>query len=255
MPDLAAAADTLRRLHGAPLILANVWDGATARAVVDAGFPALATSSAAVAAAHGFPDADAMPAETAFAAVATIARAVSVPVTADLEAGYGLPAAELAARLIEAGAVGCNLEDTDHHGDAVLVPAEAHAERIAAVKEAGRRHGVDLVVNARVDVYVRPVVAPADQLAEAVRRGRIYRRAGADCVYPIGAVDEEHIRVLVDELGVVNVWARSQAPPIAVLRRLGVARISVGSGLFRATLAAVRRVAEHIAAGDVEWWS
>lgn len=238
-----ASADDLRALHrpGDPLVLANAWDAASARIVAEAGFPAVATSSAAVAEVHGAPDADVLDPELAFGAVREIAAAVSVPVTADMEAGYRLDPGEFARRLLDAGAVGCNLEDTDHHGGGVLVPAEEHAERLAAVASAG------VVVNARIDAYVRRV---EDPLAETLRRGRLYREAGAACVYPIFLADLAQIRELVAELGTVNVLLRPGGPSVAELAEAGVARISVGSGLFRLAQERVREAAERLRAGS-----
>jgi 2-methylisocitrate lyase-like PEP mutase family enzyme len=252
--DLAADATRLREPHGGPLLLANAWDVATARLTEELGFPAVATSSAAVAAALGGPDADSLDPDAVFGAVAAIAAAVSVPVTADIEAGYGLPSPELAARLLASGAVGCNLEDTDHHSTGVLVDPDAHAERISGLKRASQSAGADLVVNARIDTYVRGVGDAGEQLAEALRRGRLYRAAGADCVYPIGVVDPSHISALVDELGTVNVLLRPGAPSIAALTELGVARISVGSGLFNLAMEDVRRAAAGLLRGQ-EWWN
>ncbi|HEY6053489.1 MAG TPA: isocitrate lyase/phosphoenolpyruvate mutase family protein, partial [Gaiellaceae bacterium] len=209
-------------------MLANAWDAASARLVEEVGFPAVATSSAAVAAVHGAADSDSLDVGVAFGAVAEIAAAVSVPVTADLEAGYGLEPDAFAERLLAAGAVGCNLEDSDHHGGGVLVAAEAQAERIGAIKEAARSRGVDVVLNARVDTYLRSVDEP---LAETIRRGRLYVEAGADCVYPIVLADLGAIRELVAELGPVNVLLRPGGPTVAELADAGVARVSVGSGL------------------------
>jgi 2-methylisocitrate lyase-like PEP mutase family enzyme len=156
--------------------------------------------------------------------------------------------------LLAAGAVGCNLEDTDHHGDGVLVDADTQASRIAAVKDAGRAAGVDIVVNARTDAYARQLGGPAEQLEESVRRGRLYRLAGADCVYPILVSDAVAIATLVAELGPVNVMSRASSPTLAELRRLGVVRVSVGSGLARVALRAVGRAAERLLAGEPTWW-
>ena len=244
----AELAERLRSLHGTPpLLLANAWDAASARLVEEVGFPAVATSSAAVAAVHGAADSDSLDVGVAFGAVAEIAAAVSVPVTADLEAGYGLEPDAFAERLLAAGAVGCNLEDSDHHGGGVLVAAEAQAERIGAIKEAARSRGVDVVLNARVDTYLRSVDEP---LAETVRRGRLYVEAGADCVYPIVLADLGAIRELVAELGPVNVLLRPGGPTVAELADAGVARISVGSGLFKLAQASLRQAAERLLAGE-----
>lgn len=181
-------ASDLRALHlsrtpGDPLVLPGPWDAASARVLADAGFPALATPSAGVAASLGYED-GATPAAEMFAAVARIARAVSVPVSADIEAGYGLAPRELVERLLTAGAVGCNLEDTV---DGVLVDAGWQADRLAGVRAAA---GDELFVNARVDTYVTGVPEGVDQEAETVRRALLYVAAGADGVYPIMAPPE-----------------------------------------------------------------
>jgi 2-methylisocitrate lyase-like PEP mutase family enzyme len=252
--DLAAHAAHLRSLHRGPdmLVLANAWDVPSARIVESAGFPAVATSSHAVADVLGAPDGDRLDPDDAFAAVARIASAVTVPVTADIEAGYGLGAEELVGRLLDAGAVGCNLEDTDHHGDpTTLVPVEVQVERIAAVKEAGRRAGVDVVVNARTDAFARRL---DDPVAVSIERGRAYLAAGADCCYPIGAAAEDDLRALVAGIGgPVNVMLRTGVPPLGVLRSIGVARVSAAAGLYRAAMKAVADAAAALKAGDLTW--
>jgi 2-methylisocitrate lyase-like PEP mutase family enzyme len=228
-------ADVLRSLHvpGRPLVLPNAWDAGTARLVVEAGFPVVATSSAAVAESLGYADHQGASPVEMFDAVRRITRAVDVPVTVDAEAGYGLPAAELVARLLDVGAVGCNLEDTDHAGGG-LTPIDKQAEYLAEVRAAA---GADLVVNARVDVFLRA----ADQsavLAEGVERARAYLAAGADCVYPI--LLRSPLGSFVDEVGgPVNV---ALLPEFSVsdLAAAGVARISLGPGLWRQTQAMLR---------------
>ncbi|MGH7920920.1 MAG: isocitrate lyase/PEP mutase family protein [Candidatus Dormibacteraceae bacterium] len=229
----AEQARALRRLHraGSPLVLPNVWDAWSARAVAAAGLPAIATTSAAVAWSLGQEDGEAMPADVAFAALQRIAAAVEVPVTADIEAGYGLAPDRLVDALLDAGAVGCNLEDTDHAG-AGLVPAEQQAERIARVREAAAARNVELVVNARVDCFLGGERSP-ELLEEALRRGRLYREAGADCVYPIAAADEGDLERMVGELGTINALLFAAGPPLRRLRELGVARISLGPNLAR----------------------
>jgi len=250
--DLAAHAAHLRALHRGPdlLVLANAWDVPSARVVEAAGFPAVATSSHAVADVLGGGDHDSLGADAAFAAVAAMAAAVAVPVTADIEAGYGLSADELVTRLLAAGAVGCNLEDSDHHGvgDGVLLPVEVHAERIAAVKDAGRAAGVDIVVNARTDAFARGVDEPVEV---SIERGRAYLAAGADCCYPIGASGEADIRALVAGIGgPVNVLLRAGVPAVGVLSSIGVARVSLGSGLFNVAQRAITTAAEALRSGD-----
>ena len=249
MSSLAEQADRLRALHEAPelLVLPNAWDVESARRFEALGCPAVATTSAGVANAMGFAEGEAMPAAEMLDAVQRIAAAVDVPVTADLEAGYGLEPGELVGRLLEAGAVGLNLEDTDHRGDGPLVDAEAQAQRLAAVKAAGRDAGVDVVLNARVDVHLNEVGPPESRLEAAIARGRRYREAGADCVYPIMVKDEEAIAAFVEAVGAVNVLALPDAPPAQRLRELGVARLSFGSGLMHVALAAAEKLLRRVA--------
>ena len=233
--DLTAQAAALRALHrpGTPLVLRNAWDAASAKALV-ADAPALATTSVGVAQSLGYDDGGHIPAEEAFAALARIVTAVDVPVTADCEAGYGLEPAAFVEGLLGAGAVGCNLEDTDPATRALRDPAE-QAAYLTAVKAAGRERGVDLVLNARVDVHVR-----GGTLEDGLARARAYREAGADCVYPIFCHDEEGIAAYVQAAAVVNVHVHPSAPDLARLAELGVARASYGGSLFRAALEAAR---------------
>jgi 2-methylisocitrate lyase-like PEP mutase family enzyme len=248
---LAERAQALRALHwpGNPLVLPNAWDVASAKRFAEQGAAALATTSAGVANALGWPDGEKIPPQEMFAAVARIAAAVALPVTADLEAGYGLSAKELAERVIASGCVGLNLEDSHHaRGRGVLVDAERQAERIAALKRAGRDAGVDLVVNARVDTYLGVPLAGAERVAETIRRGRLYFEAGADCIYPITAHDEREIAEIVAGVGrrPVNVMALPTAPPLARLAAIGVARVTFGSSLLRRALeAAAAAVADY----------
>jgi len=255
---LSALAAELRARHFGmrPLLLANVWDAASARAVAEAGYPVVGSSSAAVASSLGEGDHECMTPDAAFAAISRIAAAVPVPVTADIEAGYGLSPAEIAARLLDAGAVGCNLEDSDHAAPGGLLDADRQAERIHDLCQAAKASGVDLVVNARVDVYIRQAVPERTRAAEAIRRGRKYVAAGATCVYPIGLRDGDEIALLIRELKApVNVWLRRDTPSIAELGRIGVARISVAAALHRATMIGTRQVADAILRGDTsELW-
>ena len=235
-------AQRLRALHEGPdvLVLVNAWDVASARAVEEAGFPAVASSSGAVAESLGWSDGQHTPFEEMLGAVGRMAKALSVPLTADMEAGYGRPPRELGERLAEAGVAGLNFEDTDHDGDG-LVAAEQHAERVAGLKEAA-----DLVVNARVDVYLRR----AGGLEEAVRRGQLYREAGADCIFVPGPTDEETIAALVQEIPApINILVRRSLPPIPRLAELGVRRVSFGSWPFHSGLGHFKAVMAEAAGG------
>ncbi|HET7738879.1 MAG TPA: isocitrate lyase/phosphoenolpyruvate mutase family protein [Tepidiformaceae bacterium] len=232
---------TLRSLHipGAPLMLANAWDALTATIIANTGAPAIATSSVAVARAHGYEDNDTMPVDVAFDAIRTISRAVDLPVTADIEAGYGLPARELVERLLAAGAVGCNLEDSDHHGPGTVVPMAAHADRIAAVRAAASAAGVPIVINARVD-HFHHTKDHAALLDDGIERARAYLAAGADCVYPIFLGDRDLVARFVAEVdGPVNILTRPGIPSVGELADLGVARISMGGGLLRVVTDAI----------------
>ncbi|MEU3215612.1 isocitrate lyase/phosphoenolpyruvate mutase family protein [Streptomyces sp. NPDC006971] len=242
-------ASVLRALHldrapDDPLILPGPWDAASARVLVEAGFPALATPSAGIAASLGHRDGE-TPADEMFAAVTRIVRAVptTVPVSADIEAGYGLPAAELVERLLETGAVGCNLEDSV---DGVLVDVQRQAERLAEVRAAA---GDRLFVNARVDTYVRGVPDGTDQEAETVRRAKAYVAAGADCVYPIMAPPEALPRLAAAVPGPLNAVALLDGPPPRRLGELGATRITFGPGLQHRAMAALRETADELLKG------
>jgi 2-methylisocitrate lyase-like PEP mutase family enzyme len=249
MTDLKVHAERLRELHGEKmLVLPNVWDAASARIVAEAGFPAVATASAAVSAMLGHPDGEGAPWQEMFAAAGRVVRAVSVPVTVDAEAGYGMQPRELVDRLLDIGAVGCNLEDTDHRVGG-LVEAGAQARRLAAVRAAADDAGVPIVINARVDTFLPGSGIPEpDRLAEAVRRGRLYREAGADCIYPIGVRHRRDLATLVAELpGPVNGNTGDELD-LATLRDLGVARVSYGPRFYFAAMADLKtRVQELLA--------
>lgn len=229
--------DLLRSLHvpGTPLVLPNAWDAASGKAVVAAGFPVVATTSAGVAAALGYTDHEGAPAEEMLAAAARIGRSVDVPVTVDAEAGYGMEPAELVAALREAGAAGCNLEDTNHASGALRDPGE-HAAWLGSVREAASAVDYGLVLNARVDVFLSAERdAPQGELVpEALGRARAYLEAGADCVYPIALWEATAVSAFVSDAGgAVNVLALPQAPSVAELAALGVARVSYGGLLYR----------------------
>jgi 2-methylisocitrate lyase-like PEP mutase family enzyme len=238
-------------LHAGPsiLLLPNAWDAASARLVEEAGFPAVATTSAGVAFSLGFPDREQAPITLVLEAVGRIVRAVRVPVTADIEAGFGETAEEVARNcraVLEAGAVGINLEDRSREPGR-LSDIAAASERIQAVKEAASRAGGALVVNARTDVFLGSIGEPGKRFDEAVRRSNAYRRAGADCLFVPGVSDEETIARLVEAIdGPLNILAVAGTPPVSRLSSLGVARLSLGSGPMRATLGLLRRIAREL---------
>jgi 2-methylisocitrate lyase-like PEP mutase family enzyme len=245
-------ANQFRQLHRGPgvLVLPNAWDVASARIFEDAGFPAIATTSAGIAYSLGYPDGQHIPREEMLARIGRIARAVHVPVTADVESGYG-PTAEDAARtareLIQAGAVGMNLEDSSGQADQPLCSLELAVEKIQAVRQAALDLHAPIVVNARTDIYLLGGGNPEADYTEAVRRLLAFRDAGAECVFAPGLKDTETIARLVKAVECpLNVLAGPGSPTIAELKELGVARVSVGSGPMRATLGLLRRSSEEL---------
>jgi 2-methylisocitrate lyase-like PEP mutase family enzyme len=252
---LAAHCDLLRSLHrpGDPLLLPNAWDVATARAVVAAGYPVVATTSGGVAATLGYQDHEGAPGDEMLAAAARIARGVDVPVTVDAEAGYGMEPAELVAALRDMGAAGCNLEDSDYAAGKLRDP-DRHADWLGAVRQAAADDGFALVINARVDVFLHPFLAGAgagtqeELVPEALRRANAYLEAGVDCVFPITLWETDALSRFMSEVGgPVNVVRLPQAPSLAELAELGVARVSWGillhgaaMGWFEEQLASLR---------------
>lgn len=241
-----------RQLHRGPaaLVLPNVWDVASARIFEEAGFPALATTSAGIAFSLGYPDGQRIPPEEMIARIGRIARAVKVPLSADVESGYGSTpegAAKTTRDLIQAGAIGMNLEDASGDPARPLLDVALAVEKIKAVREAAMQAGVPIVVNARTDVYLLPDAQAATGYDETHRRLTAYRDAGADCVFAPGLKDAETIGRLARDLQCpLNILAVPGSPSIPELERLGVARVSLGSGPMRATLSLLRAMAEEL---------
>lgn len=251
--DLASRCELLRSLHrpGSPLLLPNAWDVTTARAVVAAGFPVVATTSGGMAGALGYEDHGNTPADEMLAAAARIVRGVDVPVNLDAETGYGMEPAELVAALKATGVAGCNLEDTDYAARS-LRDADDHAEWLAAIRRAADDADYPLVINARIDVFVGQWLAegsvPGTQeqlVPDAVRRAHAYLEAGVDCVYPILMWEMDAVRLFMSEVdGWVNIARLPEAPSPAELGDLGVARVSWGILLW---LDAMARFNEQLA--------
>jgi 2-methylisocitrate lyase-like PEP mutase family enzyme len=234
--DLQSRCDLLRSLHrpGDPLLLPNAWDVATARAVVAAGFPVVATTSEAVATTLGYEDEERGPADEMLAAAARIARSVEAPVTVDAEAGYGMEPGDLVGALRSMGAAGCNLEDTDHTAGS-LRDTDRHAQWLGAVRQAASDDGYPLVINARIDVFFGPYLAGAgpgtqeELVLEALQRTHAYLEAGVDCVYPICLWETDALRhYMSDVRAPVNVARMPEGLPVAELAALGLARVSWG---------------------------
>ena len=254
MDSQADKAMRFRERHRGPgvLVLPNAWDVASARIFEDAGFAAIATTSAGIAFSLGYPDGQRIPRDEMFARIARIARAVKAPLTADVEAGYGSTPEDTAntvRELIHAGAVGMNLEDASGDPNRPLIELVIAAEKIVAVRGAAAELRVPLVINARTDVYLLPADDPGAQYSEALRRLIAYRDAGADCVFAPGLKDTETIaRLVTDVQCPLNILAVPGTPSIPELEKLGVARVSLGSGPMRATLGLLRRMAEELKA-------
>lgn len=248
----ADRATLFRRLHERrPLVLPNAWDAASARVIELAGAPAIASTSAGVSWALGRPDGQRLDRDEMIEVIRRMVRAVTLPVTADIEGGYGsgstADVAETVRAVIGAGAVGINLEDSPGSDGQVLLAPERQAERIEAARAAARPTGVDLVINARTDVYLFQAVPPEARFDETVRRARLYRSAGADCVFVPGLADADAIAALVRATeGPLNVMAGPGAPTTKQLGKLGVARVSVGPAIAQAALAATQRAAREL---------
>lgn len=241
---MSGYASAFAGLHAGPelLILPNAWDAGSARIIAQAGAKAIATSSAAVAWAHGYPDGETLAPEQLLSTVRAIARIVSLPVSADIEAAYASDAAAAAAfasRVIDAGAVGVNIEDG-------LQPPDLLVAKIEALREVGEKRGVDLWINARTDVYLRALVKGEGAFSETISRAKRYREAGANSIFVPAATDSDLIARLVAQVGLpLNLLAWSGLPDANSLKALGVRRLSAGSGLAKAVLGQLHGLARE----------
>jgi len=239
------------------LVLANAWDPISARIVEEIGFPAVATTSAGVAATAGYPDGQRISRDEMLGVVARIARAVQIPVTADMEAGYGTTSeemAEMARELIAAGAVGLNLEDMTGDDESSQVDLSLQVEKIRAIREASSAAGVPLVINARTDIYLMPIGPAETRFERTMERLRAYAKAGADCVFAPAVKDAETIAKLAKAVEApLNALLMPGVPNLNELERLGVARASIGSGLMRATLGTARKIATAMFERRDDW--
>lgn len=252
MSSQSEKADLLKKLHhsGKMLVLPNIWDAAGAVLLESLGYPAVATASAAIARAHGYEDGERIPFDLLLAIVGQIAKSVNVPVTVDMEAGYAADNETLKSnvrRLIAAGVAGINIEDTDVL-TRKLLPIDEQAEKLKLIGRVADRENTRLFINARTDIFlVNPDLPGEQKLALAIERGRAYVEAGADGIYPIFATEEETVKTLVNALKVpVNVLAKSGAPDLDVLQKLGVARVSFGPNVHRATLLSMEILLKNV---------
>ncbi len=240
-----------RQLHSnRPLVLPNAWDVASARVIELAGALAIATTSAGISWTFGRSDGQKLQRAEMIQVIRNIVQTVKVPVTADIEGGYGSGSvhdvAETVQALIAIGVAGINLEDSPGRDEVLLAPDE-HAERIRAARKAAVAAGGDLVINVRTDVYLFEVGAPETRFDEAVQRANLYRAAGADCLFVPGVIDADTIAALVRAIdGPLNIMAMPGAPSISQLGELGVTRVSVGPAIALVALAATQRAASEL---------
>jgi 2-methylisocitrate lyase-like PEP mutase family enzyme len=242
----------LRELHYGPsiLVLPNAWDAASARIIEQAGFRAIATTSSGVAASLGYPDGQKISRDMLVEVTQRITRVVECPVTVDIEAGYGDTTEEVlqtVKAVIDAGAVGINIEDSTKQQEKSLVDVSLQVQLLKAIQETALSKEVPVVVNARTDVYLLAKGDPGSRFEQAVQRLNAYRQAGADCLFPIGVSDVHAIADLTKAInGPINILAGPTTPSIAELAQLGVARVSFASGPMRAVLARLRRIAREL---------
>ncbi|GER91914.1 carboxyvinyl-carboxyphosphonate phosphorylmutase [Dictyobacter vulcani] len=242
----------LRQLHHDPalLVLPNVWDAASARIVEQAGFPVIATASTAVAAALGYQDGQQISRTMLIEAIARITRVVDLPVTADIEAGYGSTPAEIletVRQVIAAGEVGINIEDSHPGDEDKLVYITTQVELIQALRQLATTLDIPLVINARTDVFLLGIGESEERFEHAVKRANAYLQAGADCIYPIGRLDRDVIANLVKAInGPINILGGPPSPTIPELEQLGVARVSLAGNIQRAVLEHMRTIVTEL---------
>ena len=264
-PDQKAKGEAFRHMHDGPdmLLLPNAWDAGSAAIMVDAGFEAIATTSAGVAFANGIPDGEKMGRDAMLEAVGRIAARVPVPVTADLETGFGASpedVGETIRRAVAAGVVGANLEDGTLSGPAPLFPIADYARRLRAAREAADATGIRFTLNARIDTFLRGAGRPFDETyAETLERASAALDAGADCIYVPWLTDIQVIARLVRDIpapiNVLGAMAGTPAPPLHLLRAEGVRRVSIGGSLAVAMMSQVRTIVRSMRAGTIDYGS
>lgn len=251
-PSQKLKAELLVKLHsgGRILVLPNAWDVASARVLEELGYPAILTTSAGVAAVLGYPDGQHVGRDEMLEAVQRITGAVHVPVTADMEAGYGSSpeeVAETAKAVLQAGAVGMNLEDVTEATENSQVELPLQVEKIRAIRQVAAACDVPLVLNARTDIYLNKIGDAETRFERTVERLQAYRNAGADCLFAPGVTDRGIIANLVAAIdGPLNILIMPGCPSVNELQALGVARASTGSSAMRATLGLLRRIGKEL---------
>jgi 2-methylisocitrate lyase-like PEP mutase family enzyme len=245
MTSLNEKTALFRKLHGPGeiLVLPNAWDAGSARLIEETGAKAIATSSAAVSWAHGYADGETIPPETLLHAVREIARVTRIPLSVDAEAGLDATpdmVAELVVKLVEAGASGINLEDGNASPDLLVA-------KIKAIKDAVKRKGADIYINARADVYLRELSAPEGPREAMIARGKAYAAAGADGFFAPGVADIADIKAIAGAVQApLNILVWPGLAPVAELKAAGVRRVSAGSGMARAALGALKSTTKQL---------
>ncbi len=249
----ADKAEAFLSLHRADdlLLLPNVWDPIGARVLEARGYPAVATASAAVSASLGYADGERINRATLLMVLSRIAESVDVPVTADIESGYGSSLSELresVGLVLDAGVVGVNLEDSPEE-EGPLRSIDEQCERLSAVRDVADARGVHLVINARIDSFLSSSFSnPDERVEDCVLRAGAYAAAGADCIYPIGPGDYETLSHLRRRIAApLNVLGSPRAEPLTVLRDLGIDRVSFGPFVFRSCLGKLIEIVDGLA--------
>ena len=252
MKSQGEKAEEFRSLHksGRILVLPNAWDVPSARVFEDAGLSAIATSSAALAVTLGYPDGERIGKDELFLAVKKIADSLTVPLSVDIESGFGRTESQLTdtvRRVVAAGGVGINIEDISNFESKTLFAVETQVDRVRTVRRVSDSLGIPLVINARTDAYRYAVGDGSAGLEEVIRRTKAYSEAGADCLYPMGLAERDAITTFVKAVNKpVNIMARKGVPSISELERIGVRRLSLGPGPMYATMGLLRKIAQEL---------
>lgn len=232
------------------LLLPNIWEPMGAALLEQIGFGAVATGSGAIANTNGYADGEKMPVDEVYRVVETIVQAVNIPVSVDFEAGYASNHKELEEnieKLIDIGVVGLNIEDSDP-ATGKMIPIEDQCNKIKIIKDVSARRGVEIFINARTDAYIHGTSTEAGYaISESLKRGEAYKKAGAHCIYPITMHDENEIKQMVNVLKMpINILTIKGIPEFKILRKIGVARVSLGSSFLKIAIKAMKSSAEKL---------
>lgn len=236
--------------NGKLLILPNVWESLGASMLENIGYPAIATSSSAIAFSNGYDDGEKIPFNDLLHILERIVSSVNVPVTADVESGYAKDNATLVEnikKLIGTGIAGINFEDS-HHDEQKLIPEDEQCEKIFLIKKTASEIGMPLFINARTDSYIKHThISPEEKLSETIKRGKAYKEAGVDCLYPITLKDKKDIETIIKEVDLpVNILLLAGIPDFNELKETGVVRLSLGGNFIKFAISTMKNVAEKL---------